>query len=115
MRVATTRISLPYFDVEEEGSGVIVQDSHENKTRQHSCAISSFLHFRARCLSWIELVLRISTTPSAPCGSMPKSLKRPKLVHIDEANSKAAEKLLGPNQERAAGKTSLRRVAIALT
>ncbi|CAE7363522.1 Ido1, partial [Symbiodinium necroappetens] len=49
-------ISLPYFDVEEEGSGAIVQDSTENKTR-------------------------------------------PKLVHIDEANSKAAEKLLGPNQE----------------
>ncbi|CAE7665897.1 rpc53, partial [Symbiodinium pilosum] len=50
-----TPISLPYFNVEEEGSGVA--DASEEKKR------------------------------------------RPKLVHIDEANSKAAEKLLGPNKE----------------
>ena len=101
-RVASIRISLPYFDVEEEGSGAIVQDSTENKTRPHSCAMKPFSNHCARRLFWSELVLFIITKPSAQCGSMLKPLTRPKLVHIDEANSKAAEKLLGPNQERLA-------------
>ncbi|CAE7309040.1 rpc53 [Symbiodinium natans] len=50
-----TPISLPYFNVEEEGSGA-ADEPQEKKTR-------------------------------------------PKLIHIDEANSKAAEKILGPNKE----------------
>ena len=65
------RISLPYFNVEEEGSGVA--DASEEKKRRHH-------NNRSRgCLKTM----------------LPR---RPKLVHIDEANSKAAEKLLGPNK-----------------